>query len=235
MITMIDKLKTMDFSLKTKETPYSYNGISVPRVTEILSSTIHEDFLMIWANSLGFRRIRYKDELARAANIGTLAHNSIENYLQHNKEPDTEVIPFLGFKMWWDIINKDNTVTILGEEETLTCPWFGGTYDLLLDINGKVYLVDFKTSNHISYKYHLQLAAYKYMIFINKGINIDGAIILQLDKNEIAFEEYLLDFSNEQHRQYFDHCLNTFFSLVYSYNCILYTREQYEEIFNKRR
>ena len=30
---------------------YTYNGILVPRVTEIISKCIHSDSLMYWANS----------------------------------------------------------------------------------------------------------------------------------------------------------------------------------------
>ena len=49
-------------------------------------------------------------------------------------------------------------------------------------INGKIYLIDFKTSNHVTYKYYLQLAAYSKVLREKENINIDGVIILQLNK-----------------------------------------------------
>ena len=60
-------------------------GEKVPRVTDVLSATIYSDALIYWANSLGFRRIKYKDALTSAANIGTEAHKHIEEFLKENK------------------------------------------------------------------------------------------------------------------------------------------------------
>ena len=47
--------------------PYNYNNIPVPRVTEILSKTIHEDYIVKWANYLGFKHLNYQDELDKYA------------------------------------------------------------------------------------------------------------------------------------------------------------------------
>lgn len=229
MLLIEQALSELDYDINI-DTLYEYNGRKVPRVTEILSKTIHEDYLMIWANSLGFRRIRYKDELNRAADIGTRAHNSIEEYIKFKIE-DSENPAFLSFLLWWNDIHQNNTIRVIGEEETLTCQWYGGTYDLLLEINGKTYLVDFKTSNHVGFKYFLQISAYRYMIYLNKGINIDGAIILQVDKKTPMYEEYLLDFSIKEHYEFIEHCTKTFFSLVYAYYNTERTRELYKSIF----
>lgn len=215
--------------IEIESTNYEYNGVKVPRVTDILSKTIHEDYLMTWANSLGFRRITYKDELTKAANIGTIIHSSIENYLKFNKLSDLPA--FNAFLLWWNDISENNSIKILGQEEKLVCNWFGGTYDLLLSINDRIYLVDFKTSNHISFKYCLQLAAYRYMLYTIKNINIDGCVILQLDKKEAMYEEYLLDFSIQQHHEFIEHCAKTFLSLVYAYYNTQYTKEMYNCIF----
>ena len=79
-------------------------GKKVPRVTDILSNTIHSDALMYWANSLGFKRIKYKDALEQAANIGTKAHSAIEHFLKENQISDN--ICFLGFMKWYETITK---------------------------------------------------------------------------------------------------------------------------------
>lgn len=214
------------FSLPDLTDRYTYNGKNVPRVTEIISKMIHEDSIVLWANNLGFRHIRYRDALNEAANIGTRVHSSIEHYLKDKSESD--LISLEAFKKWWNILTSSNKVEVLGQEEKLTCPFFGGTYDLLLKINDVIYLVDFKTSNHVTYKYYIQLAAYNYMLKA-MNINIGGVIILQVSKTSPEYNEYVLDLSNPIHKEYFDLCERTFLSLVYGYYHISYLERRFNE------
>ena len=39
----------------SNSTYYNDDGVMVPRVTEVISTMIHSDALMYWANSLGFK------------------------------------------------------------------------------------------------------------------------------------------------------------------------------------
>ena len=219
------------FKLINLEDRYTYNNHPVPRVTSIISKMISEDYLMGWSNYLGFKRQKYKDVIERAANYGTKTHLALEMFLKNKEIPkDAPLTTLIGFKKWWSIINSNNNIQVLGQECKLSCPWFGGTYDLLLSIDGLIYLVDFKTSNHLSYKYCLQLAAYNYMLKYNNLYNLSGIIILQLDKNSPSFKEFVLNFSNENHKKFFDFCEHTFLSLVYSYYHIMKTEEYYNTI-----
>lgn len=208
---------------------YLYLNRKVPSVTTILSRCIHEESLMSWANYLGFKRIKYRDRLNEAAMIGTAGHEAIENFL--SKDIISENIPLKGFIIWWNILIASNSVKLLGMEERMILSYCGGTYDILLQINDRIYLVDLKTSNHITYKYFIQLAAYRHLIYKTKGINIDGCIILQLDKEEPGFQEYLLDFSIDEHYQFIEQCAFTFISLVLSYYNIAITEKAYKNIF----
>ena len=52
-------------------------GERVMRVSEIIK-LIGKEQITIWANMLGFKGIKYKDELERTANIGSLSHSVIE-------------------------------------------------------------------------------------------------------------------------------------------------------------
>ena len=217
------------YEIKPEKIRHTYKGIPVPSVTQILSKCIHEDYIVNWANYLGFKRIKYKDELNRAAEVGTIGHNAIERFLKDGSVSDN--IPYLGFKLWWDIITSSNNVEILGIEEEMTLPYCGGTYDLLLSINGLPFLVDLKTSNHISYKYFIQLAAYRHMLYKTKGINLNGCIVLQVNKNEPGFNEYLLDFNNISHYQFIEHCTVTFLNLALSYYNIYKAESLYKQIF----
>ena len=208
---------------------YENDGTYVPRVSNILSM-LHEEYLMKWANGIGFRHKDFEEERSRAAAYGTVTHNAIEAYL-NNKDPESTNLAFEGFLYWWNTINKEgNFIEILGQEETLTCPYYGGTYDLLLRINGRIYLVDFKTSNHVGYKYFLQLSAYRQMLRYNKGIEIDGCIVLQLNKSKIQFHEYLLDFAVPEHKYFMDVCEATFERMAETYYFWQYTRQLYDVV-----
>lgn len=245
---MIEKLlKEIELSGDNKfKTIYEYNGQPVPRVTEILSTMLHEEYLMRWANVLGlYKRQKYETVRDEAAYIGTATHDMIEQHIQnemfimnlsdeYNAEQKKKITNGVNsFLLWYNNLKENNTITVLGLEQRLSCPWFGGTYDMLININGKTYLTDFKTSNYISYKYFLQLGAYKYMLNL-QGIQIDGTIILQVDKNEIAYEEYVLSFDNPQHLEYINLCTNAFLSLVYSYYNKLQVEKNFNTIFNKK-
>ena len=215
--------------MKLKEEKYFYNNIPVPRVTEIISKMISEEYLLYWANSLGFKHQSYKKTVQAAADIGSEAHDLISKFLL-GEVFTSDNIPYLGFRKWWIDISSNNSVKVLGSEVQISCPYFGGTYDLLLQINDKIYLVDFKTSNHVSYKYYLQLAAYKYMLEL-QGYKIDGVIILQVNKSKIEYTEYPLLFDIPEHLDFINKCLNTFFSLVYGYYNISKCENMYKNIF----
>lgn len=230
---MDQALSSMDIVIDDKKSIYvNTNNRKVPRVTQILSKMIHNDGLMYWANSLGFKGIRYRDELNRAADVGTEAHSCIEKYLKEKIQTDSN-IPFLGFMSWVNIITQDMglTMDLIYSEHKLVCKWFGGTLDALIDIGGKIYLIDFKTSNHVTFTYFLQLAAYIYMLRREENIYVDGVIVLQLNKKTPEFNEYLLDFSIESHNLFMNNCINTFLSLVYSYYNIYKIEEDFKDLF----
>lgn len=242
---MIKKLlEEMNINIDIHDSNYMYNGVVVPRTTHILSSMLHEEYLMQWANVLGlYKRKKYEEEREKAAFIGSCTHESIEYYMKNSsynlesfeiKDIQSRNMienAIKSYILWYDIITKENIVEIIGQEQQLVCPWFGGTYDMIISINGRKYLVDFKTSNHIGYKYFLQMAAYKFMLNNYYNFEIDGVIILQLDKKSISFEEYALDFSNTQHKIFIEECTKTYLSLVYAYYNRLNIENMYKQIF----
>ena len=227
-----EALDNMDIIFNNdSSTYYNSNGIPVPRVTEIISRMIHNDRLMYWANSLGFKGLKYKDELNKAANIGTIAHSAIENFLKKKIKTESN-IPFLGYLMWYNIITNDAKLPIelIYSEHKLTCNWFGGTLDCLMRIGGRLFLIDYKTSNHVSFNYFLQLSAYLYMLKTVENVYCDGVIVLQLDKNEPGFNEYLLDFSINEHAVFMNNCEQAFLSLVYAFYNIYNIEKEYKKI-----
>ena len=209
---------------KGSNSQYVYNGIVVPRVTEVISKCIHSDSLMYWANSLGFKHQSYQKTLNTAANIGTQCHESIDLYIENdgnyeipNNMNTNSRFAYESYLKWRDDISKYNTVNIIYHEYPLICKYFGGTMDGLYEINNKKYIVDYKNSNHVTYKYFLQVAAYRYILKNEMGIDVDGCIILQLSKNDISYNEYVLNFCIPEHLKYINDCELAFLSMVFSY------------------
>lgn len=244
MKKMIKKIhpEKMDVSY---DTIYKYNGIPVPRVTHILSSMIHEDYLMSWANYIGIRGQRYKETLDLAARKGSYTHDAIENYIQNGVELDMKTVSgdcrdavdnsYNSFLKWWSVIEQ-NEYEVIMQEYPLVGPWFAGTLDLLIKINGKIYLMDFKTSNHPSFKYFLQLAAYRYLLKELYNIIIDGCGIIMLNKECIDFKEIILNDINDTksyNHSYMKYCEETFFALTYSYYMRLQTEYMFKEVMKK--
>lgn len=231
----LDNMKWSVDNLTTKDKYVNSHNRIVPSVTEIIHAMIHKDALMYWANSLGFKGVRYGSYMVKASRIGTECHNAIERYIK-KKEKTEDNIPFLGFLAWYDsLIRAGNKVEILGSEVSLVCLWFGGTLDLLIQINGKVYIVDFKTSNHISSNYFLQLGGYKYLVENDLGVNVNGGVIvLQLNKNEIGFDEYILLNDNPEHYEFIEKSVNGFLSLVYAYYHVVEVDNCFKRAFQGR-
>lgn len=221
------------------------NGKSSPRVTEILSQMIHEDYLLSWANSLGFKRIGYRSYMNEAANKGTYSHKAIERFLKNNQFPDftkciglypdkiidTVKSTFSGFFKWWEELNKNHNVELVYSEKKLVHPYFSGTCDCVLKIDDEYWLIDFKTSNHMNYKYTLQLAAYGYLLQELEKINISRYVVLVLDKVNYSYSEYSLDMNNIEDKSYMEIVLKTFISLAISYKLRLYSKNIYDTKF----
>jgi hypothetical protein len=219
-----------------KDSDYLYHNKPVPRVTHILSKCIHSDELMNWANYLGYKHQNYREVLNLSATIGSQCHNSIDEFTGNGIEPEQDRMypeaycAFLSFNMWYSQLCANNKVKVIEHEKTLVCKYFGGTLDALYEINGKLYLIDYKTSNHVRYNYALQLAAYRYMIREIYNLEVNGVIILQLSKKSPGYNEYMLDFSNPDHLNFMNDCEAAFFALVYAYYNIAYIEEQYKNL-----
>lgn len=223
VVTLLNKISESSTHLTTKSS-YTYSGRTVPRTTEILSSMIFEEYIPVWANSLGFKHKGYRTALKEASDKGTYTHESIERFLQTSTLPEYASFPplakdavyfaFNSFLKWWDDINKGNEVELIFSEKTLSCKYFGGTLDCLLKINGKYWLIDFKTSNHMSFKYCLQLSSYKYMLKECENIDVAGCLVLMLEKKKIHYSEYVLDLAIEEHRNFMQRCMEEFMMLT---------------------
>lgn len=150
----------------------------VPSVTTVLRNWGSPDGLMHWAYGLGLEaaRAEYEEGIPAperlsnaprtAANIGTIVHAMIECDVQgidfdaSLHDPDLVAKAAVGFRNW-DTFSSMHTVELIAAETSLTSmiSMYGGTLDLVVNLDGQRTLLDIKTGK--AYKTHLwQVAAY---------------------------------------------------------------------------
>jgi len=162
---------------------YNHEEKGVPRVSHILAQCENQEGLIQWAANIGRRKYDYYRE--KALNIGTIVHENIDEYLMskyvyhtpfsinfNNIEDDyrkSVYNSFENFKLWEKRLEEYGCKIeeVVGLEIKVTCPWYGGTIDGIVKINGRYYIIDFKTSKKISMSYFLQASAY--MWIVNNG------------------------------------------------------------------
>ena len=136
--------------------------------------------------------------LKEAGRIGTLAHIMIEEFIKGGVVKLDDYTPneisqaktaYYGFYNW--IAN--NNVEFHETELKLVSEQyqFGGTFDAICEVNGKLVICDWKTSNDVHTEFLIQLGAYRQLIQENLDYKIKGAILLRLDKEEKGvYEEH---------------------------------------------
>ena len=82
----------------------------------------------------------------------------------------------------------------------------------------------------MSYKYVLQLAAYRYLLKELKNIDVDKVMILRLDKDYHNYDTYEYNMDNEEHKELIDNCLEEFMLLSAAYKGRLYTEEEFNKL-----
>ena len=175
-------------------------GERVMRVSEVIK-LIGKEQITIWANMLGFKGIKYKDELERTANIGSLCHSVIEMYFNkrylaevdyeefgiEDYESQLEVRRALdSFFAWLPKFLEHHTYNVKFTERVVVAENFGGTIDCGIDgwdDPDKVIFVDYKTSNSFYLTQFLQLAGYVIAYEENYGEHtVEGVMVVRLDK-----------------------------------------------------
>ena len=163
-----DPVATREFP-KTKRPVYKLaDGTRVPSVTQILD--IKSKSIAGWANRLGFINIEYQVQMKRLARAGTLAHTLIADHLDPAKriedvvEPDGEIqrwaiTAFENFLRW----GLEHRVEPINIEIPRVSEAFryGGTPDLVAKIDGRIEIVDWKSSARVYDDHFLQVAAYR--------------------------------------------------------------------------
>jgi len=132
-----------------------------PSVTHVLDKTYPMDsYLIKWIRENG---IAGQFEFQKAADRGTEVHVAIENLLHGDKVStvDMEKRVAKGIQSFIDWYNETKPKILQSEEIVYNHEHrYAGGLDLLCEIGGVKYVVDFKTSNSVQDKHKIQVAAY---------------------------------------------------------------------------
>jgi hypothetical protein len=127
----------------------------------------------------------------KAADIGTMAHEYIEGYIKHGLklQADPPEMPtnekaqaaIQAFMDW----EKANEVIYLESEKKVYSKKYkyAGTLDIVAKVNGRMSVVDLKTSKAIYVDYWLQTAAYQQAYQEETGIDIKNRWIVNIRKD----------------------------------------------------
>lgn len=144
-----------------------------------------------------------------AGDIGTIAHDVIEQYLNGwistgiKPEMNTYLDGAMDAKVWAacrsveGLFGKLNmqpiaTELLVGSEKIDSA----GTLDFLVIIDGKLWILDWKTSNQVSDQYAIQVSAYQKFFEEMTGLKVEGSAIVWLSKNYDKVKLYDIPFIN---------------------------------------
>ena len=174
------------------------DGSRVPGVTTIIGYCKIGGIepLLSWANRMGLEGKSHRDERDKAADAGTLAHAMIErDILGHTVAMEGEVdliakaTSAYGAYCEWATQSR---LEIIGTEMGLVSERhkYGGTPDAIGKINGRVVLLDWKTSNSVYADHLIQLAAYKALVEECTDWKIEGFHLCRFAKEHGDFAHH---------------------------------------------
>lgn len=151
---------------------YRLNGLVIPSVTTLMKP-LSDDFYKAVDQAV----------LERAARKGTAVHRAAENYAKYGIEDIASAYAgyFDGFRRWWDASKPIPLATEAKVYHRILR--YAGTSDLLCMIDGRVTMVDYKTSAQMNEMLcRIQMEGYD-MAFESHGVKIEERLILHLRRN----------------------------------------------------
>jgi CRISPR/Cas system-associated exonuclease Cas4 (RecB family) len=188
---MTAALMTLDFT--ASHTVYkNAAGKRVPGVTTVLG-LLNKPALLKWAWQCGKDGLELERTRQAAADIGTVAHALCEAHLRGMDLDKSNIAPdvvdkaetsFIRFLDWWDREQLEMVHSELGlVSESMQV---GGTLDVLARRpDGRLCVIDLKTSKGIYDEMLIQAATYAAMYEENHGVTVDDVFIVRIGK-EIA-------------------------------------------------
>ena len=168
------------------------NGNYYPSATTLLEAYPKPYQLIQWMKEMGSKADEIRDN---AGKRGSAVHQLTEDYdqgfecklLDDNGKPKYSLEEWGMFERYVEFSVNHNPKHVLIEQTFVNGKLgFAGTLDRVCEIDGKIYVLDIKTSNGIYNSYWLQLSAYKELYSYELDNNkewpkIDGVAILWLN------------------------------------------------------
>ena len=177
---------------------YNIDGKNYPSITTVLGIRKTEQ-LKGWREKIGENVANW--EMGRAARRGKSTHNLVEEYIRGETPSERSVLPLGLFKILKPYLDQIDNVHMLetimySKELTLA-----GQVDCIADYNGKLSVIDFKTSNKFKEEawvqnYFMQCTAYAIMYEELFGKHIEQIVVLiaSEDGTSQAFVKQTKDF-----------------------------------------
>lgn len=201
--------ESIDESTGKKRHDYMLDGKPLTGVTTILKVVGKGDALVQWSANKAIEHIEknigyaensedihklceeakyaWKTSRDTAGDFGTNVHKAIEEWVKEGKMfPDLtekEQKSFDNFREW----AKENDVNFVQSEMRIYSRkyWYAGTLDLLIEVDGKLFLADIKTSSRIYPEHMWQMGGYDIAVnemTKNKYKDIEGYVVVNLKK-----------------------------------------------------
>ena len=182
------------------------SGREVPGASTIAKMLDSGGGLIQWAWNLGKAGIDYRKFRDATAEVGTLAH---EKLMAHHRGTTVDISQYLpeindqsenclkSYYAWEkNHVIKPVSCEIGYVSETYK---FGGTIDLVAEIDGQLELADYKTGKRIYDSHWLQLAGYL-LLLEEAGVKVNQARIINIPRSEgdEFVDSYRKDLSKEK-------------------------------------
>lgn len=172
------------------------DGKRVPSVTTVLG-VIAKPWLVAWGNKLGLQGIDSTQFVTEAAGAGTLTHAAIEADLKgepldaaliaefSDKERTAGRVAWRAYQSW---LGQHELEPIFLEHQLVSeVMKVGGTVDLYARIDGRLAVIDFKTSARVYESHTVQLAAYRALLE-EHGHPVDEVRVVLLPREVLVIE-----------------------------------------------
>lgn len=203
---------------------YHLDGLSIPGVTGILKGGYPtSEGLIIWRIKQGIEEHLSGEKLKKAANIGTIVHDIIEK-AEAGKPyeiPDIEEVRncFGAYEDFKELRHPYEKV--ISAEEIIASPTYGyaGKYDVLLDLEGKTVIRDYKTAGSVYKSAFLQCALYAIGLKEWKNITVDYWQVVRFPKEgKFNLERDMVTMSDAKAMEEFTsqaiRCVQTYFFIL---------------------
>lgn len=204
----------MTYSFDTENHIHLFDGKPLHGVTTVLGDIISKgDGIIHWAWKLGKEGKDWKDNRDDAGTKGTDVHSLVEEYVGMCIETNEGLAIRTLETNYWSPIDRlthwasDNSVTFRASEKNVHSQelWIGGICDLVLEIDGKRYVGDVKTSKRIYWSQFLQMGAYQLCLEEMGEAPFDGSVIIRLGKDGSFETQMSLDTNRD--KEGFKHAL----------------------------